>query len=55
MVDSFILENLQVRLMKESQIKNKDNIKAVISEKHFVIVVRNIQDSLKRKKVLESI
>ena len=51
------MQDLQKRLLKESQPKNgkQENINTVIVDKYFVFSVKNISDSLKRKKILESI
>lgn len=48
---------LQKRLLKESQTKTvrQESVVGAIQEKLFLFVVENINDSLKRKKVMESI
>jgi hypothetical protein len=51
-----LLENLQTKLLKENKNKQKDGeVGANLEEKHFLFVVTNLTDSLKRKKVIESI
>jgi hypothetical protein len=52
-----LLENLQSRLLKENKSKQKTDIELAtnLDEKYFVFVIINLTDSLKRKKVIESI
>lgn len=51
------MELLQKKLLKESQTKTvrQDGMVSAIPEKLFLFIVENISDSLKRKKVMESI
>ena len=48
---------MQTKLLKENKNKQKMDIELAINleEKHFVFVICNLTDSLKRKKVIESI
>lgn len=48
---------MQSKLLKENKSKQKTDVEIAtnIEEKHFVFVISNLTDSLKRKKVLESI
>jgi hypothetical protein len=52
-----LLENLQTKLLKENKNKQKTDadIHPNLEEKHFLFAVTNLTDSLKRKKVIESI
>ncbi len=55
--DKEILELLEKKLLKENQNKPslQENTDTLLSDKLFLFSVRNVNDSLKRKKVLESI
>ena len=48
---------MQSKLLKENKSKQKTDVEIAtnIEEKHFIFVISNLTDSLKRKKVLESI
>ena len=48
---------MQAKLLKENKAKQKNDLETVtnLEEKHFLFVISNLSDSLKRKKVLESI
>lgn len=48
---------MQTRLLKENKgkQKNESEVNANLEEKYFLFVVSNLTDSLKRKKVIESI
>lgn len=51
-----IFENLQKKLLKEGQGKNaKQDGNSPATDKMFIFCVKNVNDSLKRKKVMESI
>ena len=52
-----MLEVLQTRLLKENKGKSKNDpeISGNLEDKSFVFMVSNLTDSLKRKKVMESI
>ena len=51
-----LLENLQKKLLKESQGKNVRQEEAIPSgDRLFIFSVKNVNDTLKRKKVMESI
>lgn len=49
------MEILQKKLLKESQTKKQEGTVSAIPDKLFLFIVENINDSLKRKKVMESI
>ena len=44
-------------MLKENKAKQKNDLETAtnLEEKHFLFVISNLSDSLKRKKVLESI
>ncbi len=48
---------MQTKLLKENKAKQKTDLEIAtnLEDKHFVFVISNLSDSLKRKKVLESI
>lgn len=48
---------MQSKLLKENKCKQKTDTELAtnLDEKHFVFVISNLTDSLKRKKVIESI
>lgn len=52
-----LIENMQSKLLKETKNKQKNDIELAtnLEDKSFVFVISNLTDSLKRKKVLESI
>jgi hypothetical protein len=52
-----LLEQLQTKLLKENKSKQKADVELAtnLDEKFFVFVISNLTDSLKRKKVIESI
>lgn len=52
-----LLENMQSKLLKETKNKQKNDLElnTNLEEKSFVFVISNLTDSLKRKKVIESI
>ena len=52
----YIIETLQKKLLKESQSKNaRQDGTFTGNDRLFIFSVKNVNDSLKRKKVMESI
>jgi hypothetical protein len=50
-----VLENLQKRLLKDNKNKRTDINELDFSEKSFIFLSEGVTDSLKKKKVMESI
>ena len=51
-----IMLTLQKKLVKENQTKTKQvNEKPALNDKLFLFVVKNLTDSLKRKKIMEAL
>lgn len=46
---------LQKKLIKDNQVKSKQNNEKQNSERMFLFAVKNLNDSLKRKKIMESL
>ena len=50
-----IIMILQKKLIKDNQVKSKQNNEKQNSERMFLFAVKNLNDSLKRKKIMESL